>query len=283
LTPGRTLRRGSVCNPSLNPGVAVRSSCRPPEPSQHDAREDGDVFEQHPTYDAAYLAEFPTFEEKSGPAIKWASEAAGRHGCGITVVAPTRSHFQNGPVLSRLPSAISQETSKTLGRFPRVQPVTLAFWPLSQDLERLDDARGLKALVVVPWLEEDVATWIQARGAIDLLGKRATAATPGIADPVVGAAMRSLTNRVNLSSGLVHPRDKAAAVQALQVLKRNGHRYEPQELQTWAMANGWDGRGARQLSEYAAGVLAGKAYRTGAAAWGPDVMDYWREDAGRQS
>jgi hypothetical protein len=238
-----------------------------------------DVFERHPTYDAAYLGEFPTHEEKSGPALEWASDAARRYACGITAVAPTRSHFQNGPVLSRLPSRIVQETSKTLGRFPRLAPVTIAFWPVSQDLERLDAVRGLKALVVVPWLEDDVATWIQARCALDLLGQRSTPPTPGIADPVVGAAMRSLTSRVNLSSGLVHPRDKAAAVQALQILKRNGHRYAPQELQAWAMANGWDGRGARQLSEYAAGVLAGKAYRTGAAAWGPEVVNYWSEDA----
>jgi hypothetical protein len=133
--------------------------------------------------------------------------------------------------------------------------------------------------VVVPWLEEDVTTWIHARGALDLLGKRSAPPSPGIGDPVVGAAMRSLTSRVNLSSGLVHPRDKAAAVQALEILKRNGHRYDSQELQTWAMANGWDGRGARQLSEYAAGVLHGKAYRTGADAWGSEVMNYWREDA----
>jgi hypothetical protein len=164
-----------------------------------------------------------------------------------------------------------------------VQPVVLAFWPVAQALERLDSAAGLKALVVVPWLEDDVTTWVQARGALDLLGNQPAPTSPVIADLVVAAAMRSLTNRVNLSSGLVHPRDKAAAVQALQILKRNGHRFDPHELQVWAMANGWDGRGARQLSEFATGVLAGKAYRTGAAAWGPEVLDYWREDADRSS
>jgi hypothetical protein len=47
-------------------------------------------------------------------------------------------------------------------------------------------------------------------------------------------------------------------VEALQLLKRSGHRFDPQELQVCAMWNGWDGRGAREPSEYAAGILAAR-------------------------
>lgn len=95
--------------------------------------------------------------------------------------------------------------------------------------------------------------------------------------------MTDVTTRVNLSTGLSHPDDKAAAIQALQILKRSGCRFQPQEIRTWAMANGWQAEDARKLGEYAAGVLAGKSYQTGRKQWVPDVMDRWRKEAAAKS
>ena len=176
---------------------------------------------------------------------------------------------------------MQRETHRTLGRFPRIHPVVLCFWPTANLLEQIDGKRDLKALAVVPWLEEEIATWRQARGAIDLLGRHPVPDAPKIDDPVVEAAMRSLTTIVNLSTGVGHPRDRSMAIHAFRILKRNGHGYRPDEIRAWAMANGWAADDARELSEYAAGVLEGKAYRAGRSMWKQQIIRSWRRDAAK--
>jgi hypothetical protein len=237
------------------------------------------MFERDVQYEAAYVGKFPTFEDDMGPAFAWAERRAHDFLCGLTVIAPTRSHFKDIGPLSVLPASVGQETPKTLGSFRRTQPVIISCWPTEKDLERLDKATGLRALAVIPWIEEEINTWRQARGAVDLLGVQPVPAVPTIADPVVEAAMRSVTRMVNLSTGLTHPSDRSAAIWALKVLKRNGHRLDPEELRVWAMANGWRADTSRQLGEYAAGVVVGKAYKAGRSPWKPQIIRIWRKDA----
>jgi hypothetical protein len=237
------------------------------------------MFQRVIEYDAAYLAKFPCFEGDLAPALAWAMERAGQLGSGITVVAPTMERFKDG-VLAELPAGIGRETPRTLGQVGRrAQPVVVACWPGAKDLDMLDGSPGLKALVVVPWNEEDISTWRAARGAVDLLGNRSSTTKPTISDPVVKIALTDLTTRVNLSTGLHHPDDRSAAIQALQILKRNRHQFQPDEIRIWAMANGWKADHARELSEYATGVLAGKAYRTGRQQWVSHIINRWRREA----
>lgn len=259
------LRRGPICDPNR----ADR-----PIPWQH-----GPMFERTAQYEAAYVGEFPAFEEHAGPALRWALDMARQLRSPITVVAPTRRHFRDIGILNRLPPTAQQATPQTLGHFPQTHPVVLCFWPTAKVLDQLDRAHDLRTLVVVPWLEEDVATWRQARGALDLLGRHPVPESPKIADPVVEAAMRSLTRMVNLSTGVGHPRDRSMAIHAFRILTRNGHAYEPDEIRAWAMANGWTADDARELSEYAAGVLEGKAYRAGQSIWKQQIIRRWRKDA----
>lgn len=237
------------------------------------------MFEQTKSYEAAYVGRFPCFEEDARPALQWAAKMAAKHTCGITVVAPTRGRFRDTPLLAALPSSVEQATPQTLGPIPRTRPVVVAFWLTGRDLERLDSVRGIEALVVVPWQEEEITPWRKARRAVDLLGGQPVPEPPTIDDPVVREAMRSLTAGVNLSTGLGHPRDRSSAIEAFRILHRNEHRFESEEIQTWAMANGWDAEAARELGEYAAGVQAGKRYRTDARSWSPEIINIWCEQA----
>lgn len=241
----------------------------------------GSVFERTSEYEAAYVGEFPASEEQARLALQWAAQKAEHYGCGITVVAPRRSQFQDIATLANLPATVQKETPQTLGYFPRVEPVVVAFWLSAKGLERLDSAPGLKALAVVPWREEDIKTWRQARRAVDLLGRRPAPGAPAISDRVVEAAMRSLTRAVNVSTGVRDPQDRSMAIHAFRILKRNGYRYDPAEIREWAMANGWAAADARELSEYAAGVLAGKAYRAGPCSWNRQIIRIWQKEAER--
>jgi hypothetical protein len=44
------------------------------------------------------------------------------------------------------------------------------------------------------------------------------------------------------------------------------------------MANGWAADDARELADYAAGVLEGKAYRAGPSTWRAQIIRQWRKD-----
>jgi hypothetical protein len=237
------------------------------------------MFPRVTEYEAAYVGIFPASEKDAGPALRWARAKAKHHSCGITAVAPTQQHFRDHPMLAGLPAAFQRATPRTLRNVPRIRPVVVAFWPSAKDLEQLDGTPGLKALVVVPWQEEDIGTWRQARGAVDLLGRHPLPEAPGISDPVVAVALRDLTRVVNLSTGVAHPRDRSMAIHAFKILKSNGHRYDPAEIRAWAMANGWAAHDARVLSGYAAGVLAGKRYRVGSSGWNPQILHMWRKKA----
>jgi hypothetical protein len=96
--------------------------------------------------------------------------------------------------------------------------------------------------------------------------------------------MASLSMRVNLSTGLSHSSDKAAAVEAFRILASARRRWEPAEIEAWALGNGWSGDAASELGQVAAGVLAGRRYQVRPGqSWRPDILDVWEEAAAKGS
>jgi hypothetical protein len=156
----------------------------------------------------------------------------------------------------------------------------LAFWPTEEILAKVERSLRATAICAVPWSEEDrIEDWARAARAIDLSHPDgAPLEGSSIEDPVVEVALRSLTTSVNLGTGLHHPSDRTMAIETFRTLRRGGHTWDPDAIQGWARANGWDLDGARQLYEYAAGVQQGKRYRT-LHGLRPEVLEMWRSDA----
>ena len=114
---------------------------------------------------------------------------------------------------------------------------------------------------MLPWLEEEIRSWRSARAASDILDPDHVSPAPDITDPVVLAAMKSPTIRVNLATGITNSYDRDAAVTAFQLLHRAGHYFDPEEVKTWASANGWRATDALKLADVAKGVLKGHRYQ----------------------
>jgi hypothetical protein len=53
---------------------------------------------------------------------------------------------------------------------------------------------------------------------------------------------------VNLSTGLMHPRDKQTAKEIFAGLKRNGHHVNSDVIRRWAAKNGWRPKDAEELA-----------------------------------
>src|SRR6202035_2974489 len=71
------------------------------------------------------------------------------------------------------------------------------------------------------------------------------------------------------------PGKRAAAIHTFKHLKHGGHHFEPEDIRSWALANSWKAADAADLSEYAAGVLAGTRYHTDPDPLGPLPRRDW--------
>lgn len=243
-----------------------------PKPSS--GRDTREVLAQRSQYLAAYVGDFPANDGlDTRIAFNWAKERAGELDCDITVVTPSRRHYRRNPFLGALDENIDRQTAKTFDT--RAQPVVVACWPDESTLDKIDSLERLEALCVVPRVEEEIAPWRSARAAIDLLETETDRPVTQISDPVVRAALESLTERVNLGAGSSHPRDRDAAIQMFRLLHRATSRIDPDEIITWAIENGWPPRDAAALARIGTGVVAGHRYRTRDAEWTDDTINTW--------
>jgi hypothetical protein len=156
----------------------------------------------------------------------------------------------------------------------------LAFYPNPKFLDELDSIPSISAMLVVPWNFSEVEPWIRARSASELGVPSVTPTGPSVQSRVVEQALKGLTLRVNLSTGISHPRDHAAAVQMFEILKRAGESFSPDEVKAWLIGKGgWKATHAQDVAEVAQKVLEGRRLRTAMPAWAPNILEIWRQDA----
>lgn len=114
------------------------------------------------------------------------------------------------------------------------------------EIEAVEDEGEVEFLVVLPHTDERVRRWRASRAPRELPGVPPAPAA-GSLDPVVSAALRVLTDSVNLASGLSHPNDKAKAKDIAGALRESGYEAPSGQVQTWAVGNGWRSDAAAQL------------------------------------
>ena len=98
--------------------------------------------------------------------------------------------------------------------------------------------------------------------------------------PVVQRAMATLSARINTSTALNNPEDRAATVSLLETLHSAGETFEPEALAAWASLNGWTAKGVAQIRLVANDVLSGKRHNYDAPVWQADIVRELRSDPG---
>ncbi|MGD8564153.1 MAG: hypothetical protein PVG03_16555 [Desulfarculaceae bacterium] len=173
-------------------------------------------------------------------------------------------------------SSLKLYTQRTFKRFS--VDLVVCIYADDKLLGLVDDLIGPKACIVVPWLMEDIKEWARTWNP-KILGQENQAPTELILEPVVIAALKSLTNRVNLSTGLSHPSDKEAADQMFRILKRNKYHLDPGEIRAWALRNGWSSRGADQLKKLAEKILKLKrVVISKRPVWNERILEMWKKE-----
>ena len=153
----------------------------------------------------------------------------------------------------------------------------LAVHPSPKLLDLVDSLSTPSEILVVPWIREEVEPWVQMWGAREL-GSSVGPTQKRFSNPMVQAALASLTARVNLSTGIVHPSDRVAAIEMFRLLNAAGEHFDPTEVRSWLIAElGWQPRHANDVRDVAEGVLSGRRFQTsGSGSWVPDIVERWR-------
>lgn len=123
--------------------------------------------------------------------------------------------------------------------------IALVFYVSTEDIKKLDDLM-FECIIFVPWLDKDGKDWAQKWNA-------ETHGDPTINSEIdlpseVSTALVNLKACVNLSTGLAHPSDKEHAKRKFSELRSAGIKWDPAEVEKWAVRNGWKTADAEELS-----------------------------------
>ena len=156
----------------------------------------------------------------------------------------------------------------------------LALYPSPKLLDKIDGITGVTSVLVVPWLATEVEPWIKTWSALPLGSTQNVKAPSYDMDRVLISALRNLTERVNLSTGIGHPLDRSAAIWMFRILRNGGVKYDPAAVKAWLMSEGkWTPAGANAVQKVAADILAGKGLHAGQQAWAADILKQWKGEA----
>ncbi|MDJ0825090.1 MAG: hypothetical protein QNJ16_06250 [Rhodobacter sp.] len=158
----------------------------------------------------------------------------------------------------RLSNAISlnAETMRTMHR-PARKSVVVVYYAEPDILDFVDGLNNIIGVVAVPEFPGEAEEWVRRWGAA-VHGQERRQSAPLIDDPTVVRALSALTQIVNLSTGLGHPRDKEHADSVLRILRAKGHADPSNYIKSWAIQNGWrpkDGAALEALSRKIWGLV----------------------------
>lgn len=156
----------------------------------------------------------------------------------------------------------------------------LVVYPSKELLDMIDSLFDVTHVLVIPWTLEEMQYWINTWGAYELGTQPTKSKKELVSNPVVEEALISLTARVNVSTGISHPLDRASAIDLFRRLKATGEHFDPEEVRAWLVAEGnWKPKYADEVAEVARGVIEGKRFRETRSRWKEDIVEIWREEA----
>lgn len=236
------------------------------------------MFEQRRNYPAAITADGSKEPERAQRAgIKWITAVQRQTRGSVLLYVPQRGSLDR---TNNLLSSFARSPGVVVGTWKTQTgwgggPV-LAAWPTQEKLAEIAEHPQTRALCVIPWLLKDTAAWERA-----VLPERLGGAGPqpsaAILDPVVVRGLEALTLMVNHANNLAGTLDHRDAVAVLRTLHKGGYRLPADDVYSWALGNGWPGRGAQRLREMAAKIDAGRTVQLkGQWPLRDDILESWR-------
>lgn len=215
--------------------------------------------------------------------VSWLEHWTAQHGGHPLIITPTRRSEREVVLMAPQASRFERESIATSFPSPWAGGAILAVWPDDKTLGLIDDHPRVTAVCAVLDLLEDGPLWLKTRRPNEVGGAHEIPPAALVADPVVRLALIQLTHMVNLSTGLVNPRDRGHAIDVLRALRQGRRQLTPDDAYAFAIQNGWRVDGAKELRQLVIGVAAGKRYRDGGMLRSPsELLSYWEGEAAKE-
>ena len=157
----------------------------------------------------------------------------------------------HGKQLDLLSGAKLRAETKRKLSFGFSRPTTIiAFYANDEILEQVDGLRNVAGVVAVPEYLGYASEW-KARWSPLVPGEKREEPAAIIDDPVIVAAMKSLSRLINKGNGVLVPLDIEWTQETLRILRNKGHITDPANLKSWAIRDGWQVNAAGELAKIA--------------------------------
>lgn len=96
---------------------------------------------------------------------------------------------------------------------------------------------------------------------------------------VVTKGLEAITSRTNLSTGLSHSNDMNAAKEMFLLLHEAGEILISEEIESYAVSNGWSAKDANELAQLGGQIGMGKKPRIKDGPWWKDgLIEQWQNE-----
>jgi hypothetical protein len=169
--------------------------------------------------------------------------------------------------------ALRLETFRTFQSYTSGDAVVVVYADQKM-MDAVDSNRSLKAVICVPHLPDAVEDWKRTWNPISPGSKHEEVRLIG--NPVVEAALASMTGRINLSYRVLHPSDTEAVKDAFRILRAHRQTEEPANIRAWCIKHGWHAGAADEAMKYAAKAFALRSKPSvQGTRWAADIYDQW--------
>lgn len=184
----------------------------------------------------------------------------------IAVWTALRSNLVNNQTLKRFVDNYSNVDHVVArgGAYLRETGPVLMAWADPDEIAEFTGSNGhsIRALCVVSWNQDKLRPWVSAAHP-ELLGDASAWMTLSPAlDPVVEAAMQSVTRTINHNNTIAAGYEKDDVVSTLLALHDASYALDAAGMAGWAVANGWRGGNPAHLEEYIKRINNGSRPRT---------------------
>ena len=171
----------------------------------------------------------------------------------VVLVVPAKKYFDHGVFSGIFPrdyirmltkgisltlpntSTLSLDSVKTYNPY-EPKDIVLGVHISRKDIENIEKTRNIFCIIIVPWIKDDIIEWKNT------WNPRMIGSSGSIEDEyqvnlplVVERGLKSLTTRINLSTGLTHPSDYASAVELLKIMYKGGYQFNPSDIKITLM------------------------------------------------
>ena len=191
--------------------------------------------------------------------------------------------------VKRLKEGVRMQGTNAMGKFESLKTydandgdIVITFCLRSDDILLTDDEFGINAVLVIPWINEDIEKWTRITNAVHVQTNN-PAQSYNQPPCEVRQALQDLSESINMTTGLSHSADDDLAKTYLRALAHYNYELDPLQIESYLIKDlNWFKEHADELLAIVNKINAGKSFQGGDKTGHKYHRDRWREACGQQ-